>query len=146
MRTTPIVAIALLATCLPPATRAQDDAEAPAPIEPGIVPVLDDMIPKLFAPGSISVAFANQNKDPAWATSMESRIVDAISGLENLRFSRMEADCRRTMCAVLVVYDDDGDRKTDIANELRKKLAFGGVRAERKQLADWTVAEIVLMK
>lgn len=48
--------------------------------------------------------FGREDEDPRWAKQTEIRLLSMISELDNLALSRLEAECRESMCRLLLVY------------------------------------------
>lgn len=54
-----------------------------------------------------ALRFDNEARDAQWATVTEGRLLSTISQLDGVALNRLEADCRESMCRLLLLYPPD---------------------------------------
>jgi hypothetical protein len=113
---------------------------------PGPAPVASIAVPSLFQAGTISSTFAEEAVDEEWARPTESRIAAEIEGQAWPGLNRAEVECRRSICALLLVYSGSGAVEAEVKNKLRKALGFAGVRTARVAGVGSIVSEIVFFR
>lgn len=69
------------------------------PVEPTY-----QVVPGWPGPAEAELRFRGEGKDPRWSRQTENRLLTLVSQLDALALSRLEADCRETMCRLLLVY------------------------------------------
>ena len=101
----------------------------------------------LFQPGSLSAPFAEEPADPVWAPATEVRIAAEIAKQQWPGLTRAEVECRRSICALLLVYSAGGDVEAKLKDSLRKALGFAGIRSARKAVpGSKTVSEVLFFR
>jgi hypothetical protein len=69
------------------------------PVEPAY-----QTVPGWPGPAEAELRFRGEGKDPLWSRQTENGLLTMISQLDALALSRLEADCRESMCKLLLVY------------------------------------------
>src|SRR5690606_24385538 len=95
----------------------------------------------LFDPGPLTAVVVDAPVDTEWARATEARIADEIEKQPWPGLTRAEVECRRSICAVLLVYSAGGDVEAELKETLRKALRFVGIRSARKALPGATISE-----
>src|SRR5690606_25368130 len=78
----------------------------------------------LFDPGTLSAVFAEEPADTDWARATEERIVAEVERQSWPGLTRVEIECRSSVCAVLFVYSDGRDVERTLREQLRKAIGF----------------------
>lgn len=100
----------------------------------------------LFEPGTLSAVFAEEPVDTDWARATEASIAAEIQRQAWPGLTSAEVECRRSICALLLVYSSGGDVESKVKANLRKALGFVGIRSARKALPGSTVSEVVFFR
>src|SRR5690606_19311588 len=100
----------------------------------------------LFDPGTLSAVFVEEPVDTEWARATEARIAGEIEKQPWPGLTRAEVECRRSICAVLLVYSAGGDVEAELKETLRKALRFVGIRSARKALPAATISEVLFFR
>ena len=100
----------------------------------------------LFDPGTLSAVFAEEPTDTDWARATEERIVAEVERQSWPGLTRVEIECRSSVCAVLFVYSGRRDVERKIREQLRKAIGFAGFRSASTVLPDAAVSEVLFFR
>ena len=130
------------------ASAAADAAAAPpsAAASPAAAETSGVVAPRLFQDGTISSVFAEESADEEWARPAESRIAVEIERQKWPGLARAEVECRRSVCALLLVYTGDGSAEAEVKDRVRKALGFAGVRTAKTAVSGSIVSEVVFFR
>jgi hypothetical protein len=84
--------------------------------------------------------------DTDWARPTEMLIAAEIERQKWPGLERATVECRRSICALLLVYSGDEKVATDVKNNVRKALGFVGVRTSRVAFPEGNVSEVVFYR